>query len=560
MDQTYQSNEDRLVAMRQFWAQTDDDWNTGALEKQANDSSQQIVNDILSTSSKIWPFSKDPIKKTIRLNKREVKLFIKKAKETVLRLKEAGAGEEHLDSIIQLITAYENEYENGNFDWSANDALQRFKDKVADENMRDEILLDVYYLNANFPSERMALDDLSNDADRPVYIPSIEINRLEHEEPVNDIRTHIKIEPTSEEIKKNTNDERKQLLKESGTLGGLTKKLVEKTGDDAYSLKNLQTNFFEKGTDFSGNLDLYGNVYGLWPNLILLYYLTQEAWTPAEGYPVVKSYVAPGGQLVILSTFKGSIQMQKDEKKQGDKNPGSAANNNAVITAYNHIAVKGLKDQAANGFYLYSNEEDYENVISLSDPDLGFKLRDDVKDGIALSRGYKLKESQYQQEYNILRENGYTKSISEYRANPISLRDFLEGGKIFENVNIPAIVNNGEGVNIRKNPFSPDDIERLGKNYEGPNPNFIKLIPFNTHLTVKRKTTQVGEDWAYIETENGDKGYASLVYIETEMPEPKARYHKVKEGETISLVAIKSHGSIDLTDYITALEIINPSI
>jgi hypothetical protein len=272
-------------------------------------------------------------------------------------------------------------------------------------------------------------------------------------------------------------DERKPIydkcMKEGSYLGGFTKKLVDLYGDPTYGLKQLQTNFFEKGTLFTATIDAFGHQYGLWPNMILIYYLLDETWTPQEGYPIVKSFVAPDGKFVILSTFKGQIYLQKDVK-----GGGSEPNDNATITAYNHIAVNGLKDKAAGGFYLYTDETLFNNAIALGDQ-LGFQLLEDRKDGKARKLGYQLKVSQFQSEYNILRANGYSKSIDQFLADPISLRDFLEGGKVFKNVSIAGIVKNEGGVNMRKTPFTTDDITRLGKSYEGPKDNFVENIPFN---------------------------------------------------------------------------------
>ncbi|MGL4598903.1 MAG: DUF4157 domain-containing protein, partial [Bacteroidia bacterium] len=352
-------------------------------------------------------------------------------------------------------------------------------------------------------------------------------------------------------------DERKPIydkcMKEGSYFSGFTKKLVTLYGDPAYGIKELQANFFEKGTSFTTTIDSFGHQYGLWPNLILIYYLLDETWTPTEGYPLVKSFVAPDGKFVILSTFKGQIYLQKDVK-----NGGSEPNDNSTITAYNHIAVNGLQDKASGGFYLYNDETLYNNAIALDDQ-LGFKLLEDVKDGNARKLGYHLKVSQFQTEYNILRANGYSKSIDQFLAEPVSLRDFLEGGKLFKNVSISGIVKNEDGVKMRKTPFTPDDITRLGKAYEGPEDNFIEIIPFNTRLTVLRQTVDPDEQWAYVKTENGKQGYVSLVYVEIEMPESKASYHRVQEDETMQSIADHYRGKIDAHDFILLLNALNPT-
>ncbi len=222
-------------------------------------------------------------------------------------------------------------------------------------------------------------------------------------------------------------NERTELYKEVGTLWSLTNRLQSESGDDSYNLRNLQKAFFEKGTSFSGKINADGGIPGLWPNLVLIYYLVNRAWTTSDPFPQVKSQLVDG-KLVVLSEFQGHIIMAADVKGefQGERR------NIQTITVYNHIGVNGLKAQAEGGFYIANTVAAFDSLVA-STPETFSTLISEYRDtGEVRSMGYRIAESQFNAEYQLLRDNGYDKSLSEYRQNPISLSEHLEGGKDFK--------------------------------------------------------------------------------------------------------------------------------
>jgi hypothetical protein len=54
-------------------------------------------------------------------------------------------------------------------------------------------------------------------------------------------------------------------------------------------------------------------------------------------------------------------------------------------------------------------------------------------------------------------------------------------------------------------------------------------IPFNTKVFVVSK---VDNDWYYIHTEGGDDGYVYSLFIWTHLPEPNAKLHRIKPGQS----------------------------
>ena len=126
------------------------------------------------------------------------------------------------------------------------------------------------------------------------------------------------------------NSRKTEEIDRSSLKGGLYD--ISKALGPAYDYKKLQKEWFPTGTDFSE----------LWPNLIIEYYLKQVGWKTSDPAPYVK-HTFIGGRLVILSTFAGKI---------GEGHIDS-------ITAFNYIALKGLKGTAKAGFHLLNSESDF---------------------------------------------------------------------------------------------------------------------------------------------------------------------------------------------------------
>lgn len=89
-----------------------------------------------------------------------------------------------------------------------------------------------------------------------------------------------------------------------------------------------------------------------------------------------------------------------------------------------------------------------------------------------------------------------------------------------------------KGVRLRKSPYTEVD-----KGYVEAEENFIRWLKFNEKVIITAYSKEHG--WYMVETESGEIGYAGSDYIESNLPEPGAKYHHVKEGEGLLEIARK---------------------
>ncbi|MFL5728344.1 MAG: hypothetical protein ACJ75J_02550, partial [Cytophagaceae bacterium] len=126
-------------------------------------------------------------------------------------------------------------------------------------------------------------------------------------------------------------------------LSDLTRILKKQTQDPFYDIRNLQKVFFGEAANGSEE-----------QNLIILYYLLQKGWQKGDKVPTVK-HKPIGSQIVVLSTFEGYTNNRS----------------HATIAAFIYIDHLGdlldrkYTDEMPQEFFLYENEENYDNAINV---------------------------------------------------------------------------------------------------------------------------------------------------------------------------------------------------
>ncbi len=113
------------------------------------------------------------------------------------------------------------------------------------------------------------------------------------------------------------------------------------------------------------------------------------------------------------------------------------------------------------------------------------------------------------------------------------------------------------GVNLRKIPFTPAEIEKNLVFKSDIEQSFIKHLEFGTRMTILRSSIPGadGKDpgWYWVMTETGDEGYVAKHLVETNLPAPDVSYHLVTEGETLLEIARKYY-SPDSEDRVGIVE------
>jgi hypothetical protein len=111
-----------------------------------------------------------------------------------------------------------------------------------------------------------------------------------------------------------------------------------------------------------------------------------------------------------------------------------------------------------------------------------------------------------------------------------------------------GIVYKDEGVNLRDHPL-PGDRSRV-----------VQQLPFNTKLFVDK---ELPGGWYFVTLTNGEYGYVTASQVKTNLPEPSAKLHKIKSGESAIGIAeqyykanAQSWGE-DLRFYVNVLEFVN---
>lgn len=88
----------------------------------------------------------------------------------------------------------------------------------------------------------------------------------------------------------------------------------------------------------------------------------------------------------------------------------------------------------------------------------------------------------------------------------------------------------------------------------------LKLLAFNTKVQIIK---ELGGDWSYISTEEGDTGYVASYLIKKGLPEPGAVLHKIESGESAIGIAERYYGENanrwgrDLRYYVNVLVHVN---